>query len=179
MNEDKPKDSSKENVLVDKFLVHLLDCNDTDNLILKGHLLTEHALHFYIEMNSVEKLNFKKVKFTFSNKIEIAKILGLYKVRPELYTELKLLNRLRNSIAHNLKYDEKTLNEFLKGFDKYKGFFESEKFKRLHSNSDDEIFYENKDDNVTVKGKHLILMFYMSAICMSIFSAYQPDNKKK
>ena len=66
---NKERVEKKENILVDKFLVHLLDCNDTDNLIIKGHILTEHALHFFIEMNSVEKVNFKKIKFTYSNKI--------------------------------------------------------------------------------------------------------------
>jgi hypothetical protein len=174
MNEEKTE--KKENVMVDKFLVHLLDCNDTDNLIIKGHILTEHALHFFIEMNSIEKLNFKKIKFTYSNKIEIAKILGLYKENPELYNELKLLNRLRNSIAHNLKYDQKTLNDFLLGFDKYKGFFQSEKFKRL--SSDEEIFYENNGGKITVKGEHMILMFYISSICMSIFGSYKPKKEK-
>jgi len=163
---------TQNNALFDKFLKHLFDCRDTDNLIIKGHILTEYALNFYIEMSSVEKIDLKETRFTYSNKIDIARILGLFKKDIFLYNELKLLNKLRNSIAHKLKYDEKILAEFLKGFDKHKNTLKSEKLDRLKI--DDEIFYELDDDKITVNGSHLLLMFYISTICMNIFSYFEP-----
>ena len=162
-------DNKKEkNPLIDKFLSHLFDCRDTDNLIIKGHILTEHALHFYIEMKAVEKVDFKKVKFTYSNKIEIAKLFGLFKNDPQLYNELKQLNKLRNSIAHRLKHDDKILTEFLKGFNRYKSAFGSD---RVNLDKDEEVFYEIEQEKITVTGAHMTLMFYISAICMKIFGS--------
>lgn len=162
----------ESNPLIDKFLKHLYDCRDTNNLIIKGHILTEYAMNYFIEMNSKEKISLKELRFTYSNKIDIVRILGLFKDNEFLYNELKLLNKLRNSIAHKLKYDEKTLEEFLKGFEKHKNFFKSEKLDRLEKN--DEIFYELGDEKITVKGSHMLFMFYVSIICMKIFHSYNP-----
>lgn len=166
----------KENPLIDKFFIHLYDCRDIDNLIIKGHILTEHALHFFIEMNAVEKIDFKKIKFTYSNKIEIAKLFGLYKKEPKLYNELRQLNKLRNSIAHRLKYDEKLLSEFLKGFESRKQSFNHKKMNNLELGK--EVFYEMGDEKITVDGSHLMLMFYISSICMSIFTAIERGKNK-
>lgn len=165
---------TQNNPLFDKFLKHLFDCRDTDNLIIKGHILTEYAMNFYIEMSSVEKIDLKETRFTYSNKIDIVKILGLFKRDPFLYNELKLLNKLRNSIAHKLKFDEKILTEFLKGFEKHKSKFKSAKLDRLQI--EDEIFYEFDNEKVTVRGSHMLLMFYISLICMNIFSSYEPHE---
>nr|WP_295706222.1 hypothetical protein [uncultured Lacinutrix sp.] len=160
---------NKENPLIDNFLSHLFDCRDIDNLIIKGHILTEHALHFFIEMSAIEKVDFKKIKFTYSNKIEIAKLFGLFKKHPKLYNELRQLNKLRNSIAHRLKYDEKLLSEFLKGFDNYKTLFKSQKLNQLEIG--EEVFYESGNEKITVDGSHMMLMFYISAVCMTIFQS--------
>jgi hypothetical protein len=164
-----------KDLLIDKFLSHLYDCRDTDNLIIKGHILTEYAMNFFIEMSSAEKVHLKEIRFTYSNKIDIVKILGLFKQHPFLYGELKLLNKLRNSIAHELKYDEKILAEFLKGFERHKVKFMSDKLDRLDMK--EEVFYELGNERITVKGGHMLLMFYISVICMTIFAT--PNNKQK
>ena len=104
---------------INKFLSHLSNCVDIDNLIVKGHILTEHALNFYIEVNSVEKLD-KNSRLTYATKLDMAQVLGLFKTNKELKKDLKLLNRLRNSIAHNLKYDEKIFNDLLLSTNKIK-----------------------------------------------------------
>lgn len=146
----------------------MFEIKDVDYLILKGHILTEHSLHFFIEMTSIGKVNFEKVKFSFSNKIEIAKTLGLFESNPKLYSELKLLNKLRNSIAHKLRYDKKLFAEFLKGFNPYKGYFESESFKK--TNIDKSVFKKNEDGEISENGKLSISMLYIYTICMKIFS---------
>lgn len=164
----------QNNPLIDKFLKHLFDCRDTDNVIIKGHILTEYAMNFYIEMSSAEKIDLKNTRFTYSNKIDIGRIVGLFKEDPFLYNELTLLNKLRNSIAHKLKYDEKILAEFLKGFEKHRNKFESEKLDRLQIEY--EIFYEFDSGKVAVKGSHMLLMFYISIICMNIFSSFKSQE---
>lgn len=161
--------------LIEKFLIHLYDCRDTDNLIIKGHILTEYAMNFFIEMSSVEKIDLKEIRFTYSNKIDIVRILGLFKKNEFLYNELKLLNKLRNSIAHRLKYDEKVLSDFLKGFERHRGNFKSDKVDGLEMSED--VFYELGGEKISVKGAHMLLMFYVSIICMTIFSSV--DHQKK
>ena len=167
----------KEYPLVDKFLFHMFDIKEVDYLILKGHILTEHSLHFFIEMTSVEKINFEKVKFSYSNKIEIAKTLGLFENNTKLYSELKILNKLRNSIAHKLKYDEKLFADFIKGFEPYKDFFQSETFKKL--NISEEIFKENENGEIPENGKLNMSMLYISTICMKIFSEGAKRKREK
>lgn len=167
----------KEYPLIDKFLFHMFDIKDVDYLILKGHILTEHSLHFFIEMASVEKINFEKVKFSYSNKIEIAKTLGLFADNKKLYSELKLLNKLRNSIAHKLKYDEKLFADFIKGFEPYKDYFQSENFKKLNVSA--EIFKENENGDIPDEGKLNMSMLYISTICMKIFSEGVKMKKEK
>ena len=171
MNEEK-----KEHILIDKFFFHMFGIKDLDYLILKGHILTEHSLHFFIEKTSVEKINFSKIKFSYSNKVEIAKTLGLFKSNTKLYEELKLLNKLRNSIAHKLKYDEKLFTDFIKGFTTYKDYFETESFKNL--NIDKDIFKEDENGVISEDGKINIAMLYVYTICMKIFSEGVRLNKE-
>jgi len=172
LNEEK-----KEHILIDKFFFHMFGIKDLDYLILKGHILTEHSLHFFIEKTSVEKINFEKIKFSYSNKVEIAKTLGLFKSNPKLYAELKLLNKLRNSIAHKLKYDEKLFADFIKGFDPYKDYFESENFKNLNISED--VFKEDENGEIPENGKINISMLYIYTICMKIFSEGVKLKKEK
>jgi len=172
MNKEK-----KEHILVDKFFFHMFGIKDLDYLILKGHILTEHSLNFFIEKTSIEKINFDKIKFSYSNKIEIAKTLGLFKANPKIYEELKLLNKLRNSIAHKLKYDEKLFSDFIKGFKPYKDYFQSDSFKNTSINKD--IFKENENGEMPEEGKLNISMLYISTICMKIFSEGIKLEKEK
>ncbi len=162
--------------IIDKFFIHLIDCRDTDNLIIKGHILTEHALNFFIEMQSVEKMD-KNAKFTYSNKIEIAQILGLFKNNHELKKELKLLNKLRNSIAHNLKYDKDALKQFLLSFKKVKDAFKDGKTENLED--DEEVYFEQAEGKFKVSGGHMKFMLLICYMCGQIFSlGSKKDNKE-
>jgi hypothetical protein len=163
-----------ENHFVEEFLDHLYDCRDTDNLILKGHILTEYYLQHSINRLAVEKLNFDKIKFTFSNKIEIAKVIGVFKNDSTLYTELRTLNKLRNSIAHNLGFDQDILTEFLKGFETRKSVYASKKANNLKIGR--EIFIEQKGKQITVDGSHMMLMLHISSICTRLYFSTTTKN---
>jgi len=146
----------------------MFEIKDLDYLILKGHILTENSLHFFIEMTAVEKINFKKIKLTYSTKIEMAKTLGLFKYNPELYNELKTLNKLRNSIAHNLKYDQKLFTNFLKGFKKNEEFLETESGRKIGVNKD--VFKTNDFEDISNTAKLNISMLHVSDMCIRIFN---------
>jgi len=92
---------------------HLIDCKDIDNLIIKGHLIIEHCINEFIIKQSIAKIDIRKLNFSFLDKVEISRILGLFEINSGLYKNMVLLNTLRNSIAHNLKFNKKILNEFL------------------------------------------------------------------
>lgn len=153
---------------IDLYVDHLLDCKDTDNLILKGHILTEIALQHYINEYAKEKVNFKKIQFTFSNKLEIAKILGLFQNgNAQLYRLLKLLNALRNSIAHNVEYDLKILNNF----------FAESYIQSIKANNNVEImnpqdkieYILSNTDKATIDGAHFRLILNISIMCSKIY----------
>ncbi|MDB5136099.1 MAG: hypothetical protein JWP37_2702 [Mucilaginibacter sp.] len=155
---------------MNKFHEHLSKCKDFDTAIVKGHLLTEYALEKFIEMKSIEKINIQEARFTYSNKVEVSKILGLFKLNKSLYNELKLLNKLRNSIAHKLEYDMMILNEFLKNFD-------SQLFSKLDprfNNLEKDISITIKssgEEEYKIKGDHLMFCLHVSFICGTILGS--------
>ena len=154
---------------IDLYVDHLLECKDMDNLILKGHLMTERALQYYINEKAIKKVNFKKVRFTYSNKLEIAKLLGLFeKKETQLYRLLKLLNGLRNSIAHSVEIDSKILKKFLDN-----SFIQSITGKDGIEimNPEDKIEYKlSKIEKIIVTGNHFRLILNISMICSKIYA---------
>jgi hypothetical protein len=101
---------------------YFLGCKDFDNLILKGHLLIEHKINDTIKSLSLQKIDISKSDFKFIHKVQILKILGLFMIdekfpsSTKLYENIILLNKLRNSMAHNLKFDETILENFMNNF---------------------------------------------------------------
>jgi len=90
-----------------------ISSKDINTIIIKGHILIEHKLNEFINANSLDNNKIEKLNFRFNDKIEIAGILGLYKNDKNLHKQLKLLNSLRNHIAHKLKYNPNELSMFL------------------------------------------------------------------
>lgn len=153
---------------IDLYVDHLLDCKDIDNLILKGHLLTERALQFFINENAISKVNFNKVNFSYINKLEIAKLLGLFENRnKKLYELLKLLNRLRNSIAHDVDYDKELIHKFLAK--SYIQSITSESGIEI-MNPEDKIEYKLSEiDQTILSGTHFRLLLNISVLCSKIY----------
>jgi hypothetical protein len=149
------------------YLVQLLNCRDIDNLIIKGHILTEYSLNLYIDSKSIEKMD-KGSKLTYSNKVEIAQILGLFKNNAELKRELKLLNKLRNSIAHDLNYDKDAFKQFLIGYNKIKNKIGKGQFASL---KDDEIIsFMRDEEEFKLSGRHIKFAVLISFLCGSIYN---------
>ena len=173
---------------LNKFLQQLTNCIDIDNLIIKGHILTEHALNFYIEINSFEKPD-KNSKFTYATKIEIAQLLGLFKTNKELKKDLKLLNKLRNSIAHNLNYNEEIFDELLSnihrlGNDSLKDMKNDAQV--FIKNNEPQIFEKINDKFVPlfngttkISGRHIKFMGLIARTCGFIFSLAEDHSKQK
>jgi hypothetical protein len=118
---------------------HLANCRDIDNLIIKGHILTEHFLNKYIESMAIERV-VNMTRFSYHHKLEIAQMLGMFKKNKNLKTDLQLLNQLRNSIAHTLEYDKIKFKTFI---NLYKG---NKRGKQEGSSIDAIIFIEDKNE---------------------------------
>jgi len=80
--------------------------SDLELMILKGHILIEYSLNKYIDDINDGNLDIDKTNFNFSSKIRIAEFLGLFKKKDHLKESINDINKLRNQIAHQLKFDE-------------------------------------------------------------------------
>jgi hypothetical protein len=95
----------KENVenLANEFAKALIQFSEFEGLIIRGHILVEQSLNRSIELSLLNSLDYESDRFSFSQKIIIGNMLG---ISGDLKVELNALNKLRNQIAHSLKYDE-------------------------------------------------------------------------
>jgi len=81
-----------------------------ESIIIRGHILIEHELNCAIEKCILYKNEFKADKFSFSQKILIANMLGITK---HFKDEIILINKLRNQIAHSLSYDSQLVDSII------------------------------------------------------------------
>ena len=86
--------------------------SDIEGVIIRGHILIEQALNRSIELTVLNKSEYNADRFSFAQKIQIANMLGISEF---FKTELNSLNKLRNQIAHSLKYEEKYIDVIIKG----------------------------------------------------------------
>ena len=86
----------------------------TQNLeyaILKSHLIVEYALVQYIRCFATVYVDVKDVRFTFSQKLEFAYLLGFGANDPTLLPTVELLNKVRNQVAHTFRLDRAAVDE--------------------------------------------------------------------
>ena len=86
----------------------------TQNLeyaILKAHLIVEYAVTQYIRCFSRTWVDEKQIRFTFSQKVEVAYLLGMGANEPTLLPTIERLNKLRNQVAHSFQLDRSGLDE--------------------------------------------------------------------
>lgn len=100
---------SKMNVTLDE------DFNELDLCLIKCHLLIEHSIIFFINKQSKSDVKVEKMRFTFSQKVKICEILGLFNGEKGKIIKhfLEEINSIRNQIAHNLAYDRSSLEKLL------------------------------------------------------------------
>jgi len=94
----------------------LLQINDPELRIIKGHLLIEEALYKLILFKSENSKAIEKARLTFAQQLAIVE--GLYynkDLMPEwLCPAASQLNKIRNSLAHNLS--PKNIDEEIEKF---------------------------------------------------------------
>lgn len=90
---------------------------DLELVILKGHILIEYSLNKFIDDISEKTFDIYKESFQFVHKVKICKALGLFKSTKHSLEEIILtFNKVRNSIAHYLEYDENELHKLISLF---------------------------------------------------------------
>ena len=88
-----------------EFVVRVRLHDDEVAITLKGHLLIEYLINKIIEQNnktSQSKLE-KSRNYTFAKKLQLVYSMGL--IPDYLFDNINRINRLRNTLAHNLSFD--------------------------------------------------------------------------
>lgn len=82
--------------------------------ILKAHLITESALTHFIRLTSRVLVPVEEIRFTYSQKLQIAVLHGYGYGSPVAIPSLKILNSLRNQVAHSFEFDLTLVDEFVR-----------------------------------------------------------------
>ena len=88
----------------------------TQNLeyaILKSHLIIEHVITQYIRCHSRVTVEVDDIRFTFSQKLEIAYLMGFGEHDPVLLPCIGLLNKARNQVAHTFSLKRHLIDELI------------------------------------------------------------------
>jgi hypothetical protein len=100
-------DENEINFLADKYAKEFTKFSDIEGIIIRGHILIEQSINRSIELTVLTKNEYNADRFSFAQKVQIGNMLG---ISGDFKTELNSLNKLRNQIAHSLKYDEKYID---------------------------------------------------------------------
>ncbi|WP_374428714.1 hypothetical protein [Tabrizicola sp.] len=79
--------------------------------LLKAHLIIEYAITQYIRGYATVAVTDKDIRLSFSQKLEVAYLLGFGANDPILLPTVEGINRLRNQIAHTFELDRVRLDE--------------------------------------------------------------------
>jgi hypothetical protein len=129
----------------------------TQNLeyaILKAHLIVEHALAQYIRCFAVSAVSISSIRFSFSQKLEVAYLLGFGASDPTLLPTVERLNKVRNQVAHTFNLDRAALDEM------------------LQINHEDYTDFKPKDDRERIRSLRSICAFICGGMVGSIKAAY-------
>lgn len=96
------------------------DFDQSELIIIKAHLFIEYSLNKFIEANNKSQTEFEKMNFTFSHKLNICKILGLFNKHSDLEAYVTDLNRLRNQVAHKHKFEDELYDKIINYPDSFK-----------------------------------------------------------
>ncbi|WP_299108617.1 hypothetical protein [uncultured Tenacibaculum sp.] len=139
-------------------LDNLKNIYDLELLVLKGHIITEFTINCYLEnLSNISEANFFKGGYNHSLKIGMIEHFGKFGDRNSgMVKSLRLLNKIRNGIAHTLIINEQLIQEYINSVTQLAG----------------KSFINSRHD--------LRLRFSMATgyLCGEIFADYY-DNKKK
>lgn len=82
--------------------------------LLKGHLILERALGFWIRSHSSVLIEEHELKFTFRQKLDIAYLMGFGVNDATVMPTIERWNSLRNAVAHSFDLDRKHLDEMIR-----------------------------------------------------------------
>lgn len=103
-----------EEDLLDIVKKHFPRTRNLEYAILKSHLIIEHALTQHIRCSSFVLMNHKDLaSFTFSEKLKIAAMQGFCHSSETDIPSIKLLNNLRNQVAHKFSFDRDVLETLI------------------------------------------------------------------
>ncbi len=129
-----PKRNLSANDFRDFVVAELLKIEDFEFLILKGHILIEYTVNLYLESISNKKNAdlFDEKNLTFATKLSILQHFGKNIGNEEFnfFTELNLINKLRNDIAHRLEYNERHLKLLYDELSKKENIFKRNDFEK-------------------------------------------------
>lgn len=88
---------------------------DLELLILKGHIITEFTINCYLEnLSNNSDANFFRGGYNHSLKIGMIEHFGNFGEKSlGIIKSLKLLNKIRNGIAHTLTVNEQLIEEYI------------------------------------------------------------------
>lgn len=100
---------------LERFLTYLPPTLDSELIVLKGHLLVERLLEKYLVQNLPCPAELDEARFSFAQKISLVAALHKGVDSGWLWKAIRLLNSLRNDLAHRLENNRKgsLLWEFL------------------------------------------------------------------
>ena len=84
-----------------QFERHLFEPESSFEILLRGHLWIESLLNNVLEVHMVDTKALDLDRATFRQKVDIAQAFGF--IEPGDGAAFRVLNRLRNKLAHNLK----------------------------------------------------------------------------
>lgn len=94
--------------------LHFPRTGNLEYAILKAHLIVEHTITQYIRCMSHVAVEPKAVRFSFSQKLEIAYLLGFGIHDPVTLPTVERLNKIRNQVAHTFFIDRALVDEMLR-----------------------------------------------------------------
>lgn len=116
-----------------KFITEQLSViNNFELMILKGHILTEYTINLYIDsISNKTNPDFCDGNTSYSLKLKILENFGKSLGKPDtnFFEELNMLNKLRNDIAHKLKYNERLVQNIYLLLSKKDPLFSKNNFK--------------------------------------------------
>jgi hypothetical protein len=129
----------------------------TQNLeyaILKAHLIVEYALVQYIRCFAITAVSISNIRCSFSQKLEVAYLLGFGANNPTLLPTVERLNKVRNQVAHTFNLDRVALDGMLR------------------INHEDYSEFKPKDDRERIRCLRLICIYICAWTAGSIDAAY-------
>lgn len=99
---------------LNRFIQILPPGKDPELIVLKGHLLIERLLEKFLCQKLANPSELDEARLTFAHKISIVAAMHSEPDSKWLWTSIRLLNQLRNELAHQL--DNKRYNSLLMKF---------------------------------------------------------------